>query len=247
MNFENVPKKTQLISLDSNQRTSGTVGECIFDLRSHDSKIFLENLTDVIGIRLIDYHVSTLDISNSIGPHVIDVQIDEIPTRGQILDQEFGTLFARIPLDRTLSKTNPVEVFSMDQSTDPSHNKTASRYFNPVSIPKLTIRQTQLSGSSRTREPLQTDCGWYMILEITTLDHEAPKPDRLEKAIEDLTKHIREMPPPQIVQPVEKSSGKIPLWKLIVPLMIFFGGIFWFSRRPSGPPAPTPAYGPPDF
>jgi hypothetical protein len=245
MNFENVPKKTQLISLDSNQRTSGTVDNCIFDLRSHDSKIFLENLTDVIGVRLIDYHVSVLDISNSNGPHVIDIQIDEIPTRGQILDQEFGTLFARIPIDRTLSKQNPMLVFSHDQSTDPSHNKTASRYFNPVSIPKLTIHQTQLSNSSRTREPLQSDCGWYMILEITTLNHEAPKPDRLEKAIEELSRHIREMPPPQIVQPVEKTSGKIPLWKLIVPILMFLGGMFWFFQRKT--PAPAPAYGPPDF
>ena len=241
MNFDNVPKKTQLISLDSNQRTSGTVDNCIFDLRSHDSKIFLENLTDVIGVRLIDYHVATIRSNVYSGPYVIDIQIDEIPTRGQILDQEFGQLFARIPLDRTTSVSNP-ETLAHDQSIDPNHNKTASRYFNPISLPKLTIKQTQLGGFLRERLPLQENCGWYMILEITTLDHEAPKPDRLERAIENLSKHIREMPPPQIVQPVEKTSGKIPLWKLIVPLVLFFGGMFWFFQR-----APAPAYGPPDF
>jgi hypothetical protein len=81
-----------------------------------------------------------------------------------------------------------------------------------------------------------------MILEVTTIDHEAPKPDRLEKAIEELSRHIREMPPPQIVQPVEKSSDKIPLWKLIVPLMIFFGGIFWYTQRQQ-----PSAHSPPDF
>ena len=241
MNFENVPKKTQLISLDSNQRTSGTVDNCIFDLRSHDSKIFLENLTDVIGVRLIDYHVATLRSNVYAGAYVIDVQIDEIPTRGQILDQEFGQLFARIPIDRTTSVSNP-ETLAHDQSVDPSHNKTSSRYFNPISLPKLTIKQTQLGGFLRERLPLQENCGWYMILEITTLDHEAPKPDRLERAIENLSKHIREMPPPQIVQPVEKTNGKIPLWKLIVPLVLFLGGMFSFFQR-----APAPAYGPPDF
>ena len=244
MNFDNVPKKTQLISLDSNQRTSGTVDNCIFDLRSHDSKIFLEKLTDVIGVRLIDYHVATIRSNVYTGAYVIDVQIDEIPTRGQILDQEFGQLFARIPLDRTTSVSNP-ETLAHDQSIDPSHNKTASRYFNPISLPKLTIKQTQLGGFLRERLPLQENCGWYMILEITTIDHEAPKPDRLEKAIEELSRHIREMPPPQIVQPVEKTSGKIPLWKLIVPLVLFFGGMFWFFQRK--PSAPAPAYGPPDF
>ena len=229
MNFQNVPKKTQLISLDSNQRTSGTVSECIFDLRSHDSKIFLENLTDVIGVRLVDYHLANL--SNT---YVVDVQIDEIPTRGQILDQEFGKIFARIPIDRTTSISNP-ETLLQDQSVDPSHNKTVSRYFSPISIPKLTIRQTQLGGSKRERSPLQSNCGWYMILEITTIDHEAPKPDRLEKAIEDLTHHIKEMPPPQIVQPVTEQSKKIPIWKLIVPILLFLGGIFWFTRHKSAP------------
>lgn len=238
MNFQDVPKKTQLISLDSNQRTSGTVDNCIFDLRSPDSKIFLEQLSDVIGIRLIDYHVS-----NIVSTSVIDIQIEDIPTRGQILDQEFGQLFARIPIDRTISLTEP-DTISHDQSTDPSHNKTSSRYFNPVSIPKLSIRQTRLSGSTRERFPLPSNCGWYMILEITTLDHEAPKPDRLERAIEELSRHIREMPPPQIVQPVEGSlKTKIPLWKLIVPILLFLGGIFWYTRqKPSEPPAFRPDF-----
>ena len=243
MNFEQVPKKTQLISLDSNQRTSGTVDSCVFDLRSPDSKIFLENLTDVIGIRLIDYHIATIRSNVYDGPYVVDVQIDEVPTKSQILDQEFGTVFARIPIDRTNSASHP-ETFTHSQSIDPSHNKTASRYFSPISIPKLTIKQTQLSGYTRVRSPLQNDCGWYMILEITTLDHEAPKPDRLEKAIEDLTQHIREMPPPQIVQPVTEQSKKIPLWKLIVPILLFLGGIFWYTRQKGNTPTPATV---PDF
>ena len=230
MNFENVPKKTQLISLDSNQRTSGTVSECIFDLRSHDSKIFLENLTDVIGVRLVDYHVS--NISNA---YVVDIQIDEIPTRGQILDQEFGQLFARIPIDR-------VGTDALSQSVDPSHNKSMYRYFSPISLPKVTIRQTQLEEADRDRTLLQTSCGWYMILEITTIDHEAPKPDRLEKAIEELTRHIKDMPSPQIIQPITEQSKKIPLWKLIIPILMFMGGLFWFTRR-----KPTETAFVPDF
>ena len=235
MNFDKVPKKTQLICLDSLNRTTGSINNCVFDLKHPDSKIFLENSSDIIGIRLIDYHVANLLGNVFDGSYVIDVTIDEVPTRGQILDQNFGKIFARIPIDRIASFDNP-EVYTRDQSTDPNHNKTVNRYFNPISIPKLTIKQYQIEGASRTRAALQPDCGWYMILEITTLDHEALKPDRLEMAIEELSRHIREMPQPQIVQPVPPQP-KIHLWKLFVPLVIFFGGLFWFSRRTS-PPAP---------
>tara|TARA_B110000977_G_C10932765_1_gene437777 strand:- start:176 stop:907 length:732 start_codon:yes stop_codon:yes gene_type:complete len=233
MNFNQVPKKTQLISLDSKQKTTGTNNSCVFDLRSNDSQIFLENLTDVIGVRLIDYHVATIRSNVYSGPYVIDIQIDEIPTRGQILDQEFGTVFARIPIDRTDSVSSP-STLTHAQSVDPSHNKTSSRYFNPISLPKLSVRLTQLSGVARERTPLQSDCGWYMLLEITTLDHDVPKLDRLESAIEDLSRHIREMPPPQIVQPVTEQSKKIPIWKLLVPLVLFLSGVFWFTRSSPG-------------
>ena len=238
MNLQDAPKKTQLICLDSRNRTRGDVNNCVFDLKHPDSKIFLENSTDIIGIRLIDYHVANLLGNVFDGSYVIDVSIDEVPTRGQILDQTFGKIFARIPIDRVASFDNP-EVFTRDQSTDPSHNKTTNRYFNPISIPKLTIKQYQLEGTTRIRAPLQSDCGWYMILEITTLDHETPKPDRLETAIEELSRYIRDMPPPQIVQPVPPQP-KVPLWKLIVPLTLFLGGIFWFSQRPTAPVAPSP-------
>lgn len=230
-----LPKKTQLISLDSSQRTSGTVDNCVFDLKSVNSKYFIEDLNDVIGIRLIDYHIAKLRSNVYSGAYIIDIQIDEIPTKGQILDQELGTLFARIPIDRIDSVDTP-ETVARTQAVDQSHNKTPTRYFNPISFPKLTIRQTQVSGINRDREVLQSDCGWYMILELTTIDHEAPKPDKLADAIEELSKCIQSMPPPPPPESDQVTvKKKIPAWKLGVPLLVIFALIAWYLRRPSPP------------
>ena len=141
--MENVPKKSQLISLDSSQRTSGTVGNCIFDLRAAESKYFIENFKDVIAIRLVDYHVATLRGNVYTGGYVIDIQIDEIPTRAQILDQELGQVFARVPLDRVAS-LDPQETITRDQCWKQHHIQPQLNYFNPISLNKLTIKQTQL-------------------------------------------------------------------------------------------------------
>ena len=90
MNFSEVPKKTQLICLDSTNITSGTVSDCVIDLKHPDSKIFLENSTDIIGVRLIDYHVANLRGNVSAGSYVIDVLIDEVPTRVRYLIRPMG-------------------------------------------------------------------------------------------------------------------------------------------------------------
>jgi hypothetical protein len=70
-----------------------------------------------------------------------------------------------------------------------------------------------------------------MVLEITTIDHEAPREDKLLKAIQDLSRHIKEMPPPQIVVPEEQVKKKIPVWKLIIPMFLVFAGMLWFFTR----------------
>lgn len=237
MELDKVPKKTQLISLDSRNRTGGTVDNCTFDL--HD--LFMESLTDVISVRLVHYHVATLRSNTYQGPYVIDIQIPEIPTRGQILDSELGTVFARIPLDRTNSLSTP-EILAYDRTFQQDRTTNCQRFFNPVSLPKLNVIQTSLVSSSRNRVSLQSDCGWFMVLEITTIDHEAPREDKLLKAIQDLSRHIKEMPPPQIVVPEEQVKKKIPAWKLFLPMFLVFAGMLWFFTRK--PVQNGPALGP---
>ncbi len=223
--MENVPKKSQLISLDSSQRTSGTVDNCIFDLRAAESKYFLENFKDVIAIRLVDYHVATLRGNVYTGGYVIDIQIDEIPTRAQILDQELGQVFARVPLDR-VAGLDPQETITRDQCWKQHHIQPQLNYFNPISLNKLTIKQSQLGGFARERLPLQENCGWFMILEIITIDHEAPKPktnDNLHEAIGELTRVLDKK------QEIPVETGKkIPLWKVGLPLGVIIMLVMYF-------------------
>lgn len=178
MDLHSIPKKTQLISLDSRSKTSGTVSDSQFVFGS-TSNIFLEDMKDVIGVRLMDYHVAALRGDGYDGAYVIDIQIDEIPTRGQILDSELTTVFARIPLDRS-SDVTVTETLGRDQYISRIY-ETPIRYFNPITLDRLTISQTQLGGQSRNRTPLQSDAGWYMVLEITTIDHEIiPSKDEVD-------------------------------------------------------------------
>lgn len=235
--MENLPTKSQLISLDSSQRTSGTVDNCVFDLRAQESKYFLENFKDVVAIRLVDYHVATLRGNVYTGGYVIDIEIDEIPTRAQILDQELGQVFARVPIDRVDSTTD-ADVETRDQYWKQHHIQPQLNYFNPISLNKLSIKQTQLGGFARERFPLQTNAGWYMILEVITLDHEAPKPktnDNLHEAIQELSRVLEKGLVPVTGDRSTEPNKKIPLWKLGLPVGIILVMVMYFysiKRRP---------------
>jgi hypothetical protein len=235
MDLISVPKKTQLISLDSR---SLSPGEYTFNLRSAESNIFLEEYKDVIGVRLVDYHIATIQGNVYTGGYVINVEIPEIPKVAQILDSDSGLIFAKIPLDRVSSVSNP-ETITRDQHVNRIYD-TPNRYFNPIALDRITIKQTMYSGTSRDKLDLQSNAGWMMVLEITTIDHKAPEPDRLLHAIEDLTKYIKKMPTPQIVMPVEEvKKSKIKLWTIVVPILLIMGAIYWWTSRQSPPSAPS--------
>ena len=211
MDLNTIPKKTQLLSLDSRVRTSGTVDNCQF-VFGLESNVFMESMRDVICVRLVDYQIATIHENG----YLIDLQIEEIPKRAQILDSELGMVFARITIDR-------------DQSARYNYD-TPPRYFNPITLDRLTIKHTQLSGLNRERTPLQDDSGWMMILEITTIDHEAPKPDKLAIAIDKLSDHISKMPPPQLVMPAEPKK-KIPLYVVVIPIMLVVGLVVYLTKN----------------
>ena len=84
-----------------------------------------------------------------------------------------------------------------------------------------------------------------MILEITTIDHEAPKPDKLARSIEKLCRRLDDLPdiilnpPPELQPSQDKSRGKkIPLMYLVAGLIAILGGWFYFMR--SGPSQGVP-------
>lgn len=227
MDLNTIPKKTQLISLDSRVRTSGTVDNCQF-VFGLESNVFMESMKDVICVRLIDYQIATLRGNVFAGGYLIDLQIEEIPKKAQILDAELGMVFARIPIDRDAS-INQVDDIARDQSARYSYD-TPPRYFYPITLDRLTIKHTQLSGLNRERSPLQDDSGWMMILEITTIDHEAPKPDKLAIAIDKLSDHISKMPPPQLVMPAEPKK-KIPLYTVVIPIVLVVGLVVYLTKN----------------
>ena len=230
------PKRTQLITLDSRNATSGATDQCQFRF-GLESNVFIESMKDVIGVRLLDFYITqtggTAGGSQNLAK-IVDIEVEEVPLRGQMLDASLGRLFARVPLE---SSTNS----SINTTGEVGEQwkglcETPVRYFNPIPLDRLTFRLTQVGDSAR--EAVPCSAWWYMCLEVTTLDHEAPKPDRLAMAIEDLSRHIREMPPPQIVMP-KPPEPKIPLWKLLVPLVVVVGGIYWWRTRDVRPPVPT--------
>lgn len=230
------PKKTQLISLDSRNATTGTTDQCQFRF-GLESNVFIESMKDVVGVRLLDFYITqtggTAGGTQNLAK-IVDIELDEVPMRGQILDASLGRIFARVPLE---SSTNS----SIQASGEVGEQwkglcETPTRYFNPIALDRLTFRLTQVGDAERA--PVPCSAWWYMCLELTTLDHEAPKPDRLANAIDKLSRHIQEMPAPQIVMP-KPPEPKIALWKILVPLLLAVGGLFWWKNSPPRPVAPT--------
>lgn len=240
MNLIEVPKKTQLISLDSRNVTSGDNSLCQFRF-GLESNVFIEDFKDVIGISLVDFFITQNTAAGATLGRVVDVEIEEVPTRGQILDASLGKLFARVPL---VSSSN----FSVMGDGDVGDQwrgsyKTPVRYFNPISLDRITARISQVSETG-VRTDIPSYAWWFMILEITTIDHETPKPDTLAIAIDNLSKNIMEMPPPVINAPAEEPK-KIQLWKVVIPILLLCGTGWWFFRTRLVPPTNiTPIYRP---
>jgi hypothetical protein len=222
------PKKTQLISLDSRNATSGTTDHCQFRF-GLESNVFIESMKDVVGVRLLDFYITqtggTAGGTQNLAK-IVDIEVDEIPVRGQMLDASLGRLFARVPLER--STNSSISTTGEVGEQWKGAYETPVRYFNPIPLDRLTFRMTQVGDTDRTAVPCYA--WWFMVLEVTTLDHEAPKPDRLALAIEDLSRYIRDMPPPQIVMPKPPES-KIPVWKVAIPTVVVLGGVYYIWSR----------------
>jgi hypothetical protein len=228
VDLKTIPKKIQYISIESNF-VEGTNNSCAVNF-DFDSNILIENMKDVVGVRLVDFYVTQVGEDGSGAGDVaklIDIICPDIPMAAQILDARQGTVFARIPIERS---TSNLVVHDKQWKGQPLGS--TIRFFNPISIKKLHFDLFELRGNnSYTR--LQPDATWFMTLEIHTLDHEAPKPDKLAIAIDKLSEHISKMPPPQLVMPAEPKQ-KIPLYMVLIPVSIVAFAVFYMKKMTPG-------------
>ena len=224
MDLKTIPTKLQYISIESNFVT-GTNNSCslTFDF---DSNIFVEGMSDVVGIRLVDFYVTQVgEPGTGTGSvaKLIDIVCPDVPTVAQMLDARHGTVFARIPIERSTSN-----LVVHDKQWKGPYPGSRAKLFNPISIKKLHFELYELRGDN-TYTRLQPDASWVMTLEIHTTDYQAPKPDKLAIAIDKLTDHISKMPTPQIVMPPEPKK-KIPLVMVILPIAAIVGVIVFIKK-----------------
>ena len=185
--------------------------------RTTGSNIFVQEMRNVIGLKLVDFYVTqvgtfevgnvvtdsegnvvTTSNTNTLAVKYIDILCPDLPDTAQILDERKSKIFARIPLERDFSGSSNTIV--NDKQWKSFSRQT--NYFNPISITKLNFQMFELTGNNATSsnfgtyQPLQPDAQFYMILEVTTIDYESitlPKEDntiKVVKAIESLEKRF---------------------------------------------------------
>ena len=221
-------KKTQYLTVDSDfvQGTNNNFS-IYFGL---ESNVFIQEMRDVIGLKLVDFFASNI---NSSVVKYFDIISNDIPLPAQVLDERNGQVFARIMNER-----------DFDTDVD-KHAKIFSQklnFFNPISIKQIAFKVNEGHADGKY-VPLNPFTQFHMVLEITTLDHLNPPVDnnfKLINAIDNLVRKIDELiakipkEPPQGGQRKKISS---------MYLVLFFALIgaawYWFTRAPTPSPPPT--------
>ena len=243
MNLDEIPKKVQYVMIDSNfVQGSNNTFSVNFGLNSNT---FVESMRDVIGIKVVDFFVTqvgTNDNGVTDAAKFLDIFCDEVPTVAQLLDERRGQVFARIPLERNFGGNSTQQLIVHDKQWRSFHRKT--NYFNPISIKQLNFRIFENQGDG-DYFLLKPNASFYMILEITTIDHKAPKPDRLARSIEKLCKRLDQLPDiilnPPIPEPEKRSvHKKIPFMYLVALIAAVIFGYFHMSKSSSAMPMAPP-------
>jgi len=175
------------------------------------SNIYVQEMKNVIGLKLVDFYVTqigsfessigvdgitTLSNTSTLAIKYIDILCPDLPDTAQILDERKSKIFARIPLERDFSGSS--NIIANDKQWKNFDRQT--NYFNPISITKLNFQMFELTGvntstnkyGTGTYQTLQPDAQFYMILEVTTIDNSIitlPKEDptiKVVRAIESL-------------------------------------------------------------
>jgi len=237
MSPEDLPKKIQYIAIDSHY-VNGTNNNFSINF-GLESNLFLENMSQVIGFKLVDFYITQVGEANKNSDDApsdiakfVDIKCKEIPKVAQILSEAHGMLLARIPLERHYSHSS--HTILRDKQWRRHERK--NNYFNPISIKNLNFEIFEEQGDD-DYVPLQPDATWHMIIEVTTIDvKEKPKDrelqilmalEKLLKKIDTLNHNVQKLPD----KPQEEKPKKYSFGLLIVILASIFGGFLWWVNK----------------
>ena len=247
VSLQELPKKVQYITLDSNFVT-GTNSNFTLDLNL-SSNTHVVDISKVCGLKLVDFYVTQVGNTGAgtgNGAKYIDIICDDIPKPAQILDERKGQIFARIALERDFDGSN-------NYKTHDKHWKSFSRetvLFNPISIQKLDFEIYELQGDN-TYDQLQADAEWFMTLEVTSIDvkekpinREVQILEALHKLIgkiEDLNVNVKKLPDKEDIDKMEKEKKKkYPLYYLLTVILLFGSGFYLLKRKNVPTPMQVP-------
>jgi hypothetical protein len=237
-------RKIQYIVVES-QYVTGVNNAFTIDFGSQ-SNVFIQEMRDVIGLKMVDFYVTSIGENENdatvgiVTSRYIDVLCPDIPTSAQILSERNPQLFARIPLERVYKGASNVAV--TDKQWVPFERTT--NYFNPITIKKLRFAVNVLRGDG-SYVPLQRGVEFYMILEVTTMDHTQPPEDTnllVVEAVKKLGKRIDRLNTSVALIPLVDPERKVPVRYLgyaIGAIVVISIILFLFQRR-------TPTSGFPD-
>ena len=246
MNLHEVPKKVQYITVDS-EFVNGSNNTFTIDF-SLDSNIHMEDMTKVIGFKIVDFYVTQVGESDATGntdvSKYVDVVCEDIPKRAQILDERNGQILARIPLERSFSGSN--SFILRDKQWRSFRRETT--LFNPISIQKTNFRLYESQGDG-DYELLKPNVSFYMIIEITTIDvKEKPRNkeiqilqalDRLMDKIDDLNHNVKKLPDAEQLEKARKETKKYPFSYLVLMIILILVGVYYITSKQAPPPQPS--------
>jgi len=248
VSLQDLPKKIQYIVIDS-QFVNGTNNNFTIDLNL-ESNLHLEEISEVIGVKPVDFYVTQIGANDNGDTNVakyIDIVCDDIPKRGQLLDERNGQILARIPLERSFTGSNTFIL--RDKQWRSFQRKT--NYFNPISLQKLHFKLYESQGDG-DYELIQANVSWYMILEITTVDvKEKPKDRELQilealhkliGKIDELNVNVEKLPDKHDIEKMEnEKKKKYPFRYLVLFIALILGG-FYFAKSKITPSVPQPSF-----
>ena len=244
VSLQDLPKKVQYIMIDS-QFVNGNNNTFSVNL-SLESNLHVEEISQVVGIKPVDFYATQVGANDAGDTNVakyVDIVCDDIPKRGQLLNERNGQILARIPLERSFTGSNS---FILRDKQWRSFNR-KTNLFNPISIQKLNFKLYESQGDNDYKL-MQPDSEWYMTLEITTIDTKEKPTDRelqilealhkLIGKIEDLNVNVKKLPDKKDIEQMEKEKKKkYPLYYLLTIILLIGGGFYMINRK--SVPTPT--------